>query len=267
MCTILILRHVHPDYPLVLAANRDEFYGRPATAPQVLLERPRVVGGKDLERSGTWMGVTAEGFFVGLTNQRSLGPADRSLRSRGEVVVRTLEAGSVEAAERYLDTLRPGDFNAFNLLYGDARRLRVAYARTAAAALERADVPAGVHVLPNDVIDCAELPKVARARSLAARLSGAPWPQLAAGLQALMADHALPPLATVPEPPPAALFPREVVHQLQALCIHTPLYGTRSFSLVALQPGRVAHYLSGEDTPCRAHLHEVTPLLYPAAQA
>ncbi|HEY0094574.1 MAG TPA: NRDE family protein, partial [Archangium sp.] len=62
MCTILILRHVHPEWPLVLAANRDEFHARPATGPRVLLESPLAVGGRDVERGGTWMGVTHEGI-------------------------------------------------------------------------------------------------------------------------------------------------------------------------------------------------------------
>ena len=67
MCTIVILRHVHSEWPLVLAANRDEFYGRPTQGPQLLSESPRVVGGRDVERGGTWMGTTDSGLFVGLT--------------------------------------------------------------------------------------------------------------------------------------------------------------------------------------------------------
>src|ERR1044071_905457 len=56
MCTLVILRHVHPEWPLVLASNRDENLARPAAGPQVLATSPRVVGGRDLERQGTWMG-------------------------------------------------------------------------------------------------------------------------------------------------------------------------------------------------------------------
>ncbi len=137
MCTLLILRQVHPEWPLVLAANRDEFYARPATGPQVLRESPRTVGGRDLERGGTWMGVTHEGLFVGLTNQRGRRGQARTARSRGEVVLRALQAGNVEAIERYLDALPGDEFLAFNLLYGDALGVRVAYGpagREAAAA-------------------------------------------------------------------------------------------------------------------------------------
>ncbi len=70
MCTVLILRHAHPVFPLLIAANRDEMFGRPATGLEVLGEAPRLLAGRDLERGGTWMGVTARGFFAGLTNLR-----------------------------------------------------------------------------------------------------------------------------------------------------------------------------------------------------
>ncbi len=252
MCTLLILRHVHPEWPLVLAANRDEFLARPAVGPQVLSTTPRAIGGRDVERGGTWMGATDGGLFVGLTNQRgSLGqPAPRS---RGEVVLRALQAGSVEAIERYLDDLRPADFQPFHLLYGDAARLRVAYARPDAARLVREDVPEGLHVLPNDVLDAPDLPKVRRARGLAAEVARRPWPELATALARVMADHTLPSLEEVPEPS----------RRYQALCTHTPGYGTRSSAIVALAPGRVAHYLASDAPPCQGPFRDVTALLYP----
>lgn len=263
MCTVVILRHVHPEWPLVLAANRDESYGRPTEGPRVLSESPRVIGGQDKERGGTWMGTTDSGLFVGLTNQRLTGPAVVAPRSRGEVVLRALQAGSVGAVERYLDTLDPSEFNPFNLLYGDAEVLRVAYARPGAGRLAREDVPPGVHVLPNDVLNSPELPKVQRARGLAREVAARPWPELVRGLQALLADATLPALEHIPEPAPGFPFSREQLRQYQALCIHTPDYGTRSSAIVALKPGRVGHYLASEGPPCEGALRDVTALLYP----
>jgi uncharacterized protein with NRDE domain len=251
MCTILILRHVHPEWPLVLAANRDELYERPTSGPQLLPGTPRIiVPGLDSVRGGTWMGVTDTGLFVGLTNQRGAMAQGVAPRSRGEVVLEALRAGSLEAVERYLDTLDPAAFNAFNLLYGDAQKLRVAYARPTLAQLLREDVPAGIHVLPNDVLD-APLPKVKRARRLAEEHARRPWPELSGGLQALLADHHLPPEEALPEQPPGAPFSPELARQLQALCIHTPAYGTRSATLMALAPGRVGHLLASEVSPCQ----------------
>ena len=267
MCTLVILRQVHPEWPLVLAANRDEFYARSATGPQVLRESPRAVGGRDLERGGTWMGVTNEGLFVGLTNQPGRRGQGRTARSRGEVVLRTLEAGSVEAIERYLEALPGDEFLAFNLLYGDAHGVRVAYARPGEKRLRREDVPPGIHVLPNDVLDSPDLPKVARARLLAAEVAHRPWPELEAGLKALLADETLPDLAHVPSPPAGEDLPRDIRRQLQALCIHTPAYGTRSSAIVTLAPGRVGHYLSTETAPCQGAWRDVTGLLAPPAAA
>ncbi|MEK7705269.1 MAG: NRDE family protein, partial [Myxococcota bacterium] len=55
MCLLAVLSRAHPDSPLVVAANRDEWLARPAAPFGVLDERPRVVGGRDLTAGGTWM--------------------------------------------------------------------------------------------------------------------------------------------------------------------------------------------------------------------
>jgi uncharacterized protein with NRDE domain len=264
MCTIVILRHIHPEYPLVLAANRDELYARPAVGPQVLSPSPRVVGGRDLERQGTWMGVTDGGLFVGLTNQRGSANLTRAPRSRGEVVMRALGSDGVEGVERYLASLDPREYNPFNLLYGDAGTLRVAYARPDSERMTVTDVPRGVHVLPNDVLDTPELPKVRRARKLAEAAAHQPWPEAVQALQALLADHLLPERAPALHPDEEGLPDiHERMRQYQALCIHTPGYGTRSSAIVALAPGRVAHYLAADVAPCQGPYQDVTPLLYP----
>ena len=72
MCLILFAYKVHPIYNLIVAANRDEFYNR-ATAPVHFWEDfPEILAGRDLEKHGTWMGVTKQGRFSALTNyQRS----------------------------------------------------------------------------------------------------------------------------------------------------------------------------------------------------
>lgn len=265
MCTIVILRHIHPEWPLVLAANRDELYARPAVGPQVLSpSAPRVVGGRDLERQGTWMGVTDGGLFVGLTNQRGAANLSRAPRSRGEVVMRSLRAGSVEGVEHYLAGLDPREYNPFNLLYGNAEVLRVAYARPDSERMSHEDVPPGVHVLSNDVLDSPALPKVVRARKLAEAAARKPWPESVQALQRMLADHLLPERAPELLPEEESLPEmRERLRQCQALCIHTPGYGTRSSAIVALAPGRVAHYLASDVAPCQAPYQDVTPLLSP----
>src|SRR6476661_554074 len=105
MCTIVALHGVRNDYPLVLATNRDEFYARPSSGPVRLLEQPRTVGGQDLRAKGTWMGVTREGLFVGVTNQRSWHPPDPKKRSRGELVINALKLEAPRAIRASLSTL------------------------------------------------------------------------------------------------------------------------------------------------------------------
>ncbi|ATB37927.1 hypothetical protein CYFUS_003352 [Cystobacter fuscus] len=262
MCTLLAFRHVHPEWPLLLAANRDERHDRPAEGPQVLVPSPRIIGGRDLERQGTWMGVTEHGFFVGLTNQRGSANLMRSPYTRGEVVLNALRAGSQEGVEDYLAGLDARRFRPFNLLYGDALRLRVAYARPDAERVRLEDVPPGVHVLSNDVLDSPALPKVPRARALAERLAHQSWPELARSLQTLLADHVLPEHGPDPLPEEDG-HPelKEFFRQCQALCIHTPHYGTRSSAIVALTPGRVAHYLASDVAPCQGAFRDVTALV------
>ncbi len=218
----------------------------------------------DQVRGGTWMGVTDGGFFVGLTNQRGgqrQGPAPRS---RGEVVLQRPargEPGGRRALPRHAGPR--DDFLPFNLLYGDARTLRVAYARPGRSASSGRTCPPGIHVLPNDVLDAPELPKVARARRLAAEHVRKPWPQLAPALQEVMADHHLPDEALLPAPPPGTTYSREQAQKFQALCIHTPLYGTRSFSLLALDPEKVAHCQISEKPPCQHSSQDLTGRLFP----
>ena len=258
MCTIIVLHRVHPEVPTLVAANRDELYSREATAPRALCDRPRVLGGLDVAGGGTWMGVHESGFFAGLTNQRSFGGSDASLRSRGEITLEALAAGSVEGARRHLGSIDPRDYNSFNLVYGDAERLEVAYARRETGTVEVEALGPGVHVLTNDRMGSPDFPKAQRAEGLVEPLTDRPLPELAEALRGVLSDHDLPALEAVPEPPPGSIFDRALVRRLQALCIHTPAYGTRSATLLALSPGRVARYLFAPGPPCTTPFEEVS---------
>src|SRR3954467_1051973 len=69
MCTIITLFQAHPAYPLIIAANRDERYARSSSGPTALAAPPAVVAGRDLEFSGTWFGVNAQGLAVAVADQ------------------------------------------------------------------------------------------------------------------------------------------------------------------------------------------------------
>ncbi len=248
MCTILILHRVHPDFPTIIAANRDEFFARPATPPRQLHTDPTAIGGIDLERGGTWMGATADGFFVGLTNQRSRAPADKTRKSRGDVVSNALAHGNTASVRAMMEALHPADYNPFNLLYGDAHHLEIAYAHPGMTHTQFETVPTGTHALPNARLNAPAWAKVTRAKDLLHGVEATPWPTLQQHLIQTLADRTLPPSETWTQPKDDPM-PSTLWRHLGALCVKTPLYGTRSSTLVALQPGQTTHYLFCDGDP------------------
>lgn len=252
MCTIVALRNVHRAFPLVIAANRDEFYRRPALAPSLRSTSPRILAGQDRDRGGTWMGVGHDNFFVGVTNQRTWKPADAGLRSRGEVVMACLADGSLDAVTDRLAKLDARAYNPFNLMFGDVKALRVAYVRHEAPFVRFEDLGDGVTALANDQLGSSHFPKTDRVegRLRDARLSTLSWEDLAPHLEAALGDHELPAKHRLEDPPAGALFPKFLAHRLQALCVHTPAYGTVSSTLIAFSPTGLAHYHYADGHPC-----------------
>jgi uncharacterized protein with NRDE domain len=257
LCTFVIAHRIRPDFPLVVGATRDEFYARPTTSPA--LHDGRVLAGRDVERGGSWLGATTDGLFVGLTNQRSNGRLDVARRTRGEVVMRALAARTFDEIAAYASGIDAAEYNGFNLLFGDGDRLAVAYARPREGVTVVPIAP-GFYVLPNDRLDHPDWPKVGRARAVLAPHLGAPWPAFASALVATLGDHERPPLETIPEPAPGSPLDRALLRELSALCIHTPRYGTRSATITAILPGRLAHHLVADGAPCVTPFVERAPL-------
>jgi uncharacterized protein with NRDE domain len=257
VCTIGIRFRDHPKWPLIVAANRDELYAREATGPMVLqASGPRIVGGRDVLSGGTWMGVNDAGLCVALTNQRTFTGPDRSLRSRGPVVIDALRCTSVDELRAYLGGLDPGDYNGFNLVYGNGAELDVAYSRPEARALRIEPVAPGIHVLPNDELDDPWFAKVAWLREALGDAGAEPE-----AVRQVLGSHRKPELEDVEEPPEGSRFDRAIVRELGAVCIHTERYGTRSSTFVALAGGRVMRYLFADGPPCRTSFTDYTHLL------
>lgn len=244
MCTLIFLNGVIEEVPMIIAANRDEFYRRPATRPRML--PGGILSGLDIPSGGTWLGVTRAGLFVALTNQRTGNFSGKMPGSRGRVAQRCLELGHIDAIEEHLKTLRPGDFNPFNLAYGDYDAMRLAYFRKDRD-IKIVDVPKGVSVLPNDELESHRFQKVERAKQILTE-SDDIW----GGLQAALADHKKPKLAEVPWSRPGTLMPKVVARRLDAMCVHAGVYGTRSSAIVGLKPRGVERFLYSEGPACRA---------------
>lgn len=123
MCLILFAYHVHPKFKLMVAANRDEFYQR-QTAPAAFWEDdPEILAGRDLEKMGTWMGVTKSGRFAALTNYRDPNEVTEGKRSRGELVANALKYNG--DIKEYMSSLTTNNeaYPGYNLLAGDGDNL------------------------------------------------------------------------------------------------------------------------------------------------
>jgi uncharacterized protein with NRDE domain len=255
MCTIAIALDLLADVPLAIAANRDELYERPATAPTVL--GPGRVGGKDLVLGGSWLAFTADGRFAAVTNQREAGQA-RAPRSRGELVQAALDAGELIAMRTWADTIDPRQYASANLVFGDASGVDLVYLRRDGVR-ERHPLPRGLTVLANDRLDAPGQPRAARVRAgLAAART---WDEFVAAAADVLSDHTVPTdLSTIAPLPPGSPVPPALLAALQAPCIHTPRYGTRSSTHAALAPGRVRALRWADGPPCTTGFDDALPL-------
>jgi uncharacterized protein with NRDE domain len=120
MCLIFFSINQHPDYKLIVAANRDEFYGRKTAAANFWIDNPDILGGRDLEAAGTWMAINKNGKISMVTNYRDPANINPKAPSRGQLVSNYLING--DAPENYLNQLKPSAslYNGFNLLVGYA---------------------------------------------------------------------------------------------------------------------------------------------------
>src|SRR6185437_9531743 len=122
MCTLVILRRPDHRWPVLIGANRDEMIDRPWQAPdRHWPDRPEVVGGLDQLAGGSWFGINDWGVAAAVLNrQGSLGPA-AGQRSRGELVLESLDHADAVDAAAALSHLDPSAYRTFNLIVADNR--------------------------------------------------------------------------------------------------------------------------------------------------
>jgi uncharacterized protein with NRDE domain len=262
MCTIVILNQVHPRYPVIIAANRDEYYSRKASPPMLLQKSPRILAGRDDVAGGTWFGVTEDGFLVALTNQRTPHKPKADLRSRGMLVLDALKSNDSSKLCNILQTLSPKDSNPFNLVFGDSEGLKVAYGHPQSDEIVIQDLPKGRHILPNGRLNEELFFKVRHNLKRLEFLGNSPWESLSKDLNIVLSNHQKPALKNVTVPPGSSHMPTLLLQQLDAMCVHAGVYGTCSATKIALEPGRVAHYEFANGAPCRSQFREYSRLLY-----
>lgn len=225
MCLILLALSSHPKYPLIVAANRDEFYARPTADAAFWDDAPHVLAGRDLREGGTWLGVNKRGRFAAVTNYRGPHSGVAEPVSRGQLVGDYL-LGEPETGE-YLAQVA-GDaqrYRGFNLVAGRGVDLHYFANRNSArpTLLEN-----GVHGLSNHLLNT-PWPKVELAKSRLRALLTSDTIGTEALLEVLN-DQTRPAEDDLPDT--GVGLERE--SQLSPIFIRTDTYGTRSSTVLLI---------------------------------
>jgi uncharacterized protein with NRDE domain len=220
MCVLAFAWKTHSVFPLVLAGNRDEFHTRPTAPAGWWDEHPDLVAGRDLKAGGTWMGATRSGRFAVVTNFREPG-GDAGERSRGDLV-RDFLVSALPPTE-WSREVAVAEYGGFNLVFGDGVELHFMSNRVQATT----PLPAGVYGLSNQGLNT-PWPKLVKAREGMRACIRSEEPDVD-GLFEVLADRRL----VDDEALPDTGVPRQWEKLLSAVFITSPVYGTRSSTVIA----------------------------------
>jgi uncharacterized protein with NRDE domain len=214
---------MNDDYPLLVAANRDEHYDRPSAAPQVLLGPLKILAGRDLRVGGTWLGVNEYGLVVGILNRRLNGiePTRTNARSRGLLCMDLLALKSASDGRDFV-AAHDQQYNPFTVMFADRGTAFVTY--NVGPELITRPLARGLHVFSSAAeIDLHSI-KADRAREKFARALNRPGADHArpadwiAPLQPVLSDHSLDNGSEDPG---------------DAICVHRDSSGTVSSTIIA----------------------------------
>ncbi|MEX1132394.1 MAG: NRDE family protein [Flavobacteriales bacterium] len=239
MCLIVLAYKVHPAFPLIVAANRDEFLDRPTKPLHVWEDFPHILAGRDERGGGTWMGMSTTGRFAALTNHRDLRRAQVAGPSRGVLVQHVLqqELGDPDTSL----------YAGFNLLHG---RYDSLFYHNNITGVHHALDP-GIHGLSNHLLNT-PWPKVQRAKAALSEvlLSDVPSTEY---LFALLADETLAPDHALPDT--GIGLPWERI--LSPVRIRAEGYGTRSSSVLVVDAHGVARFAERSFFPEEERVHSL----------
>ncbi len=228
MCLILVAWRVHPRFPCVLAANRDEYFGRPSEEAD-WWPQGDILAGRDLQAGGTWLGVTRGGRFAALTNFRDPAAHRPDAPSRGTLVSDFLSA-AWPTAQGLRELARRGErCNAYNVLCSDGQTLGIYESTTRESRL----LEPGLYALSNHLLDT-PWPKVQRAKS---RLNEAllTLPNAAAMLELLRDSEPAP-----DEQLPLTGLSVELERMLSSAFVRGQDYGTRCSTVLTIDAAGAA---------------------------
>jgi uncharacterized protein with NRDE domain len=224
MCIILFSYKSNPEYPLILASNRDEFYERPAAPAAFWDDSPELLAGRDLKQCGTWLGITKSGRVASLTNFRAPYSVMEDAPTRGELVTGFLKGR--EAPTSYIESIcrNAPHYNGFNLLFGYVDDLY--YFSNKGNIFEQ--VTPGLHGLSNQHLDT-PWPKVEEGKKKLRSLLSAGNSFSPEAIFEILADTTRPADEELPDTGVGIEWERI----LSSVFVESPVYGTR-FSTVLL---------------------------------
>ncbi len=225
MCLLLLAVRKHPDYKLILAANRDEYYDRPTAPAAFWNEAPHLLAGKDLRAGGTWLGITRQGRIAAITNYRDPASMKTKAPSRGRLVSGFLLGQ--ESPERFLKGLaqEKDRYNGFNLIIGEKDQLYWFSNRGDGAH----KLSPGLYGLSNRLLD-SPWPKVTRSKEAMASLLSEQKNPPQEKLFHMLGDRSI----ARDEQLPDTGVGMEWERILSPIFITSPTYGTRSSTVILI---------------------------------
>jgi uncharacterized protein with NRDE domain len=188
MCSVILALSEHENYPLIVAANRDEWLARPTAPFGQLVQTPPAFGGRDLRAQGSWFAIRPDGCMALVTNTRPGNAPDTKKKSRGTLVLDLVSQPTLEDMVKAAAAVDPQLYNPFNLLFGQGSKF---YLLGSGQPFSSEPIAAGVHVLGNMALDSIEDSKTAFVRKELEDLRRWPKEQLAERLSTLLSDPAL----------------------------------------------------------------------------
>jgi len=221
MCLLLIANKVHPEFKLIIAANRDEFYNRQASPADFWKECPDILAGKDLQAKGTWLGITKKGRFSALTNYRDLKNINQDAPTRGKLTIDFLK-GNYSPLEYYNNIKKDaGSFNGYNLITGTIEDLYY-FSNISNEFLE---LGIGIFGLSNSLLDT-PWPKVNQIKKVFGEIISK------SGSRNLLLDALADNSFFEDETLPDTGIGIELERALSPIFVKTPIYGTRCSTVI-----------------------------------
>jgi uncharacterized protein with NRDE domain len=234
MCLILFAHRIHPDFPLILAANRDEFYDRPTAPARFWTDAPKILAGRDLLHGGTWLGITRGGRLAVVSNFRDPDEAEGGKKSRGQLVTKFLQGETLPEPYLHKVSGQKNAYRGFNLLVGTPGELWYYSNRED----KIRPLGAGLYGLSNHLLDT-PWPKVVRVKKALSRLLRANGPIEPEDLFSIMTDTRTPPDSDLPDT--GVGLERERL--LSPPFIASSVYGTRSTTVLLFRSNRKITFL------------------------